>query len=43
MHRRNFLTATAALFASTLEGAELPNDVRITRVVGFNPMSFRAT
>lgn len=41
MQRRNFLATAAALYASTLEGAELPNDVRITRVVGFNVTSRR--
>jgi len=43
MHRRQFLSATAAaaLFAKTLEGAELPKDVKITRVVGFNLTSRR--
>ena len=43
MHRRQFLSATAAaaLFAKTLEGAELPKDVKITRVVGFNLSSRR--
>ncbi|HQU47356.1 MAG TPA: enolase C-terminal domain-like protein, partial [Pirellulales bacterium] len=42
MQRRHFLATTAAgLFARTLEGAELPSDARVTRVVGFNVTSRR--
>lgn len=42
MHRRSFLAATAALLsARALEAAELPSDVRVTRVVGFNVTSRR--
>ncbi|HWB12859.1 MAG TPA: enolase C-terminal domain-like protein [Pirellulales bacterium] len=42
MHRRSFLAATTGtLLAGKLNGAELPDDVKITRVVGFNLTSRR--
>jgi L-alanine-DL-glutamate epimerase-like enolase superfamily enzyme len=42
MQRRHFLATTAAaLFARTLESAELPSDARVTRVIGFNVTSRR--
>lgn len=42
MDRRHFLAATsAALFANRLAGAEVPDDARVTRVVGFNLTSRR--
>jgi L-rhamnonate dehydratase len=42
MQRRSFLAATAAaFFATRLRGAEPADDVRITRVVGFNLTSRR--
>ncbi|HVX11242.1 MAG TPA: enolase C-terminal domain-like protein [Pirellulales bacterium] len=42
MHRRHFLAAgAAAICTTTISGKELPDDARITRVVGFNVTSRR--
>ncbi|HET6883643.1 MAG TPA: enolase C-terminal domain-like protein [Pirellulales bacterium] len=42
MRRRNFLATTAVLLiAKRLEAADLPDDVRVTRIVGFNVTSRR--
>jgi L-alanine-DL-glutamate epimerase-like enolase superfamily enzyme len=43
MRRRDFLAATAGLaLARMVRGADLPKDVRITRVVGFDVVSRRS-
>lgn len=41
MHRRKFIAAAAALSAATLRASELPDDMHITRVVGFDLTSRR--